>query len=296
MSEERAVAVVTGANSGLGRATAIHLARHGYSVFGTVRDVAKAAKLTDIATTEDLDVSLVELDVADDDSVRAGFAEIFEQANAIDALVNNAGIAPAGVTEETSPALFAETFNVNVCGAVRCVQAVLPAMRARRSGTIINISSIVGRVAVIAQSPYATSKFALEGLSEALAQEVALFGIRVAIIEPGITKSAIFAKSTQAEIYTGAYAAHYARMQAFYSTGLMNATDPFEVAAVVHHAMTTDRPMLRYVVSWGSEIVERRESMRDEEWVALGAHVDDAAYFDDFERRFGLRLSTTPIT
>ena len=108
-------------------------------------------------------------------------------------------------TEEATPELYLDVMNVNLCGAVRCLKAVLPGMRERRSGAIVNITSIAGRMAAIAQSPYVASKFAFEGLSEGLAQELAPFGIRVVIIEPGVTKSAIFAKSIDAPNTTGAY-------------------------------------------------------------------------------------------
>ena len=146
--------------------------------------------------------------------------EILDEAGRVDTLVNNAGIGGNGVAEEASPSLYLDVMNVNLCGAVRCLQAVLPAMRERRSGSIVNVTSIAGRVAAIAQSPYVASKFALEGLSEGLAQELAPFGIRVVIIEPGVTKSAIFAKSIDTPNATGAYDAPYRRMFQFYAAGL----------------------------------------------------------------------------
>src|SRR5262249_15901932 len=156
----------------------------------------------------------------------------------VDLLVNNAGIGGNAVAEECPSSLYLDVMNVNLCGAVRCIQAVLPSMRERRSGTIVNITSIAGRIAALAQSPYVTSKWALEGLSEGLAQEVAPFGIRVAIIEPGVTKSAIFAKNVDAPNQTGAYDAHYRRLFQFYAAGMANATDPFEVGRLIHHAAT----------------------------------------------------------
>ena len=181
--------------------------------------------------------------------------------------------------------------NVNLCGAVRCLQEVLPGMRERRRGAIVNITSIAGRIAALAQSPYVTSKWALEGLSEGLAQELAPFGIRVAIVEPGVTKSAIFAKNVDAPNQSGAYDAAYRRLFQFYMAGMAHATDPFEVAAVIHHAVTTDEPELRYAVSWGGrELVEGRARMSDQDWVALGAHEDDDEYYDDFAARFDLDL------
>lgn len=247
----RNVAVVTGANSGIGRATAIYLAQQGYRVFGTVRSLDKAAKVLALAEKLNIVLELVEMDVADNASVRQGFADIFRASPRIDVLVNNAGIGGNGVTEETTPEQYFESFNVNVVGVVRCTQQVLPQMRTNRSGTIVNISSIVGRIAAVAQSPYVTSKWALEGLTEGLAHEVAPFGIRVAIIEPDITKSSIFVKNIDAPNASGAYDSHYRRMLQFYAAGIPNATDPTEVGALIHHAITTDTPQLRYPCSWG---------------------------------------------
>jgi NAD(P)-dependent dehydrogenase (short-subunit alcohol dehydrogenase family) len=287
------ISVVTGANSGIGRATAIHLAQQGHTVYGTVRSIDKAAKLQAMSADAGVEVNLVELDVADDTSVRDGFARIHEATDGVvDVLVNNAGIGGNAVAEECQPSTYLDVMNVNLCGAVRCLQQVLPGMRARRSGAIVNITSVAGRVAAIAQSPYVASKWAFEGLSEGLAQELAPFGIRVAIIEPGVTKSAIFAKNVDAPHRTGAYDAHYRRLFQFYATGYGRATDPFEVARLIHHAVTTDSPQLRYPVSWGGlELIEGREAMTDEQWIALGSLDDDADYYAAFDSAFGLDIA-----
>ena len=168
------ISVVTGANSGIGRATAIHLAAQGHVVFGTVRSLDKAGKLLAMATAAGVDINLVELDVASDESVRDGFADILRATDGVvDVLVNNAGVGGNAVVEECPPSVHLEVMNVNLCGAVRCLQQVLPGMRQRGHGTIINVTSVVGRLAALAQSPYVASKWALEGLSEELAQEVA---------------------------------------------------------------------------------------------------------------------------
>ena len=287
------ISVVTGANSGLGRATAIHLAQQGHTVYGTVRSVDKAAKLQAMSADAGVEINLAELDVADDESVRAGFARILDETDGrVDVLVNNAGVGGNAVAEECPTSTYLDVMNVNLCGAVRCLQQILPGMRDRRSGTIVNITSIAGRVAAIAQSPYVASKWAFEGLSEGLAQELAPFGIRVAIIEPGVTKSAIFAKNIDAPNQSGAYDAQYRRMFQFYATGYEQATDPFEVARLIDHAITTDNPRLRYAVSWGGpEFVGARQSMSDEEWVALGAYTDDAEYYSAFKSVFGLDIA-----
>jgi NAD(P)-dependent dehydrogenase (short-subunit alcohol dehydrogenase family) len=288
------VAVVTGANSGIGRATALHLAQQGYRVFGTVRSIEKAGKLQSRATELGITVELIEMDVADDASVQRGFADIFRTTDRIDVLVNNAGIGGNGVVEESTPQMYHDAFNVNVVGAIRCTQQVLPNMRARKSGTIVNITSVVGKFAAVAQAPYVASKWAFEGVSEELAQEVAPFGIRVVIIEPGVTKSSIFAKNIDAPNQSGAYDAHYRRMFAFYAAGITNATPAEDVGALIHHAITTDTPQLRYACSWaGPEIVAGRAKQSDTEWVAMAASENDSDYFDAFKTAYGVDLSNS---
>ncbi|HEY3139573.1 MAG TPA: SDR family oxidoreductase [Acidimicrobiales bacterium] len=295
MTTNTSVAVVTGANSGIGRAIAIHLAAQGQTVYGTVRSVDKAAKLNAMAAQAGVEVNLVELDVADDASVRSGLGQVLDAAGRVDVLVNNAGVGGNGVVEETTISSFAEVMNVNFYGALRCLQAVLPGMRERGAGTIVNVTSVVGRFAALAQAPYVASKWALEGASEELAQELAAFGIRVAIIEPGITKSAIFAKNLDATSEGSPYESHLRRMFQFYAAGHPHATDPFEVAEVVHHAITTDTPVLRYPVSWGGpEVLGRRPHITDEQWIALGAIPDDNDYYRAFTTLFGLDI--TPPT
>lgn len=287
------VAVVTGANSGIGRATALAFARAGYRVFGTVRGLAKADKL--LAKARDIGVAdrlqLIEMDVADSASVTRGFGDIFAATDRVDVLVNNAGVGGNAVTEECPVETYTEVFNINHNGSVRCIQAVLPGMRARRGGAIVNVSSVVGKITAIAQSPYFVSKWAVEGMSEGLAQELAPFGIRVAIVEPGVTRSSIFGKNIDAPNQTGAYDAHYRRLFAFYAEGIAKATPAEEAAATILEATTTTTPKLRWTCSWGShELIAARKMMTDEEWVALGAHLDDETYYAEFEARFGLDI------
>jgi NAD(P)-dependent dehydrogenase (short-subunit alcohol dehydrogenase family) len=290
-ASDQPVTVVTGANSGIGRATSIHLANAGHRVIGTVRSRAKADKLNAMADDAGVTVELVELDIADDASVADGFAEILASAGRVDHLINNAGVGGNAVAEECPSEFYLSVMNVNLCGAVRCIQAVLPQMRERGSGTIVNITSVAGRIAALAQSPYVASKWAFEGFSEGLAQELAPFGVRVAIIEPGVTKSAIFAKNVDAPNSTGAYDAHYRRMFQFYMAGMANATDPFEVGAVIQRAIDTDEPHLRYPVSWGgAEMAELHDRIDDGDWIALGAIDEDEAYYERFHQVFGLDL------
>ncbi|MEM9465921.1 MAG: SDR family oxidoreductase [Actinomycetota bacterium] len=287
------VAIVTGANSGIGRATALHLAEHGYTVFGTVRSADRAGKLLDEAQARGVDVELAELDIADGGSVHDGFLDILERAGRIDHLINNAGVAGNGVVEETSPKRYLDVMNIDLCGATRCIQAVLPQMRERGSGTIVNITSVVGRLAAIAQAPYVAAKWALEGVSEQLAMEVAGMGIRVAIVEPGITRSSIFGKNVDMPNETGVYGPQYERMMQMYAAGAVHATDAAEVGAVIRHAIETDDPKLRYQVSWGGpEIVAGREAMTDEAWVDLGRIDTLEDYITAFGDAFGIDIST----
>lgn len=290
---EQPVAVVTGANSGIGRAAAVHLAREGMRVFGTVRSASKAEKLLTMAATAGVTVELAELDVADDQSVQAGFAQILAAAGRVDHLVNSAGVGGNAVAEECPSELYNSVFNVNVTGAVRCAQQVLPGMRERRSGTIVNITSVAGRIAALAQSPYVASKWALEGVSEGMAQELAPFDVRVAIVEPGVTKSAIFAKNVDVPNSTGAYDAHYRYMFQFYAAGYLSATDPFEVAKVIHHSIVTDEPELRYAVSWaGPEMAALHDRIDHADWLELGRIDELDAYMTRFEEIFGVDIHT----
>ena len=286
-------AVVTGANSGIGRATTLAFAQAGYHVFGTVRGLGKADKLLAKATSLSLAdrITLVEIDVADSASVSKGFTQIYAATDQVDVLVNNAGVGGNAVTEECPIDTYTEVFNINHNGSVRCIQAVLPQMRKRGSGAIVNVSSVVGRITAIAQSPYYVSKWAVEGMSEGLAHEVAPFGIRVAIVEPGITRSSIFSKNIDAPNQSGAYDAHYRRLFAFYAAGITNATPAEEAAATILEAATTSSPRLRWHCSWGAgELLAARAAMTDEEWVSFGSHLDDEAYYDEFVARFNLDI------
>jgi len=285
------VALITGANSGIGRSAAVDLAAKGWTVYGSMRSLDKGEKLAAMCEAAGVEVHPVVCDVADTDSVNRAVAEVIEQAGQIDVLINNAGIGGNGVCEETPIDEYMDVMNVNLYGVIRGVQAVLPHMRERGSGCIINVSSIAGVIAALAQSSYVVSKWALEGLTEGLAQELAPHGIRVVMIEPGIVKTAIMAKNPDTPNVSGAYDAPNRRMLNFYMTGLSNPGMPSEVAEVMYTAATTDDPKLRYTCGWGgNELVAGRANMTDEEWVALGAIEDDAEYAARFGELFGLDL------
>lgn len=283
------VAVVTGSNSGIGRSASVDLAARGWTVYGTMRSLDKGAKLTAMAEAAGVTVHPVVCDVTDTDSVNRAIAHIIDEAGQIDVLVNNAGVGGNATVEECSIDRFAEVMDVNLHGLVRCVQAVLPHMRTRGSGTIVNVTSVIGRFPANAQAPYVASKWAAEGMSQELAQEVAPFGIRVVIVEPGVIKTAIMAKNVDAPNASGAYDTHYARLLDFYAAGLADPGSPSVVAETIFESVTTAEPKLRWTCGWGAdELTSALDSVADEEGIALGAITDNVEYRRQFSELYGL--------
>src|SRR6266436_6338647 len=187
-------AIVTGTSTGIGLATAVALARAGHDVYATMRNPAAAPELAGIARKDKLPIKILPMDVDDDGSVNRAVAEVLSAAGRIDVLVNNAGVQGSGPIEEVPLAEFRRNMETNYFGVLRCIQAVLPGMRKQGDGHIINVSTVGGRITGLSQGPYCGSKFALEAVSEILAGEVKSFGIRVAIVEPGVTETPIFDK------------------------------------------------------------------------------------------------------
>ncbi len=238
------VALITGASSGIGQATASLLATNGFRVFGTSR--------TPQADPQQPYV-LLPLDVRSDASVRVAVQNIIEQAGRIDLLVNNAGYAQAGAIEETSLTEAQTQFDTNVFGVLRVINAVLPIMRRQRSGRIINLGSLLGHVAPPYLGVYASSKFALEGLSEALRGELRPFNIYVSLVEPGFVKTNLFGQRPAHPL-----ADYEARRQmglAFVRQGVEQGLDPSIVAQTVLHIATVARPRLRYLIGRESHLL-----------------------------------------
>jgi len=284
--------LITGSNSGIGRSTAILLAAQGYEVYAAMRDLDKATKLLDGAAAANTQVKPIVLDVNDDASVRDAVASIETDHGPLDILINNAGIALNAAVEDVDIEVGKGVFETNFWGIIRCTQAVLPAMREQGSGHIVNISSVAGRIAAIGQVVYSASKWAVEAMSENLAQEVAPFGVRVSIIEPGVTRTAILPKNMGHPEPT-AYAAPYRRMLQFYARGVMANTPAEEVAEVIHGALEDPAPKLRYPCAWGGdELCEGRSRLDDADWVRLGACKTDEEYYAAFETCFGLDIRT----
>ena len=282
------VTLVTGANSGLGRATALLLAQKGHKVYAGMRDLEKGSKLLDLA--KDYDLSTIEIDVTNNDSVVGCANQIEANGDALDVLVNNAGVALNSVTEDIDIDRAKEVMDVNVWGPVRCVKAFVPGMRERGTGHSFQVSSIAGLIGHIGQTVYVGSKFALEGMSEALAQELISFGIRVHIVEPGVTRTAILPKNEGNPVPT-AYQDHYDRMFQFYTAGIQASVQAETFAETIYEALSSSEYQLRYTCGWGGkEIGERHQAMSDEEFVELGSLVSSAeeyghAFFDLFDLR-----------
>ncbi len=279
--------LVTGCSSGIGLATALELARGGHKVFATMRDPVRAPRLAEIAATERLPIQILTLDVDSDESVRACFASIAEP---IDALVNNAGIEVHGSVEEMPIASVIGVMNTNYFGAVRCIQAVLPQMRQRRSGCIVNISSVAGRLSMAPLGAYSASKFALEAISEALAGEVKPFNVRVALVEPGIqdTRMARGIASGPKSIYP-----HGARVAGFFSAALSNPVPPETTATIVRQIIESGTWQLRHTSGPdAAPFVGWRASLTDEQWVDWSSMEDDA-WYDAVKRDFGMDARKT---
>jgi NAD(P)-dependent dehydrogenase (short-subunit alcohol dehydrogenase family) len=284
--------LITGANSGIGRAAALRFAAAGDRVYAGMRSLAKADKLLSLAKEQGCEVHPVELDVNDAASVARGVRRAQDDAGRLDVLVNNAGIGWNATVEDVDVEAAKTVFETNYWGAIRCIQAVLPGMRAGGGGHIVNISSVAGRIAALGQVVYASSKWALECLSENLAQEVAPFGIRVSVIEPGVARTAILPKNVGHPEPT-AYAPAYRRMLQFYRKGIEVAVPAEAVADAILAAVRDPEAPFRTTCAWGGpELTGRRGHVADADWIALGALADDAAYYARFQELFGLDLRT----
>ncbi len=250
--------------------------------------MATAADLMAAIETDKLKISPLTLDVDDDASVRRGVQEVIARSGHIDVLVNNAGIGGGGPIEDV-PIEFAKAmFETNYFGAVRMIQAVLPGMRQRRSGAIVNVSSIAGRVAIAGHGHYSAVKHALEAASEALAQEALAFGIRVAVVEPGVVVTPIFGKARRFADPASPYRVHVHRLLLFYQMQMKTPSQPSDVATVIYEAVTTSEPKLRWLVGEDARrLTEGRQRLTDEEYVATGRQMSDEEYLDLMRRRYG---------
>ncbi len=253
-ADSRPVALVTGASSGIGRATALLLSRSGYRVFATVRSDAGEASLR--AAAGDLPIVVLRLDLADEEGASATVREVLARAGRIDVLVNNAGYAKLGAVEDLPRADLRHQFEVNVFGAMQLCREVIPTMRAQHSGRIVNVSSLAGKVSVPLMGAYCASKFALEALSDALRAEAKPAGIRVSLVEPGpvatnfnrLARNESHVILQSPSVFRGVYERMRRESQERW------AARPEKVARTILHAAGSAHPRSRYRVRFAESL------------------------------------------
>jgi NAD(P)-dependent dehydrogenase (short-subunit alcohol dehydrogenase family) len=281
-----ATVLITGTSSGIGLATALAFGRAGHKVYATMRRPGRAPDLAQIAAREKLPIIISAMDVDSDVSVRDGIGRILKEDGPLDVLINNAGIERSGSVEELPLSEFRAVMETNYFGAIRCIQAVLPTMRRRRSGCIINMSSVAGRIANSPLTAYTASKFALESLSESLAQEMKPFNVRVAIVEPSITDTPMSRRIETSQ--TRSPYPQQRRFAAMFAASLKNPVSPSVVAEKVLEIVDSGTWQLRHPAGPGAApFLEWRNALSDEEWVNWGA-LDDDAWYNRVQADFGL--------
>ena len=246
------VALVTGASSGIGEATARQLAAAGLTVYAAARRTERLQKLTAAS------IHALAMDVTDDASMQAGVKAILTDQGRIDVLVNNAGYGSYGALEDVPMAEARAQMEVNVFGAARLTQLVLPTMRAQRSGTIVNVTSMGGKITTPLGAWYHATKFALEAISDCLRMEVAPFGINVVVIEPGGIRtewSGIAADKVRAVSSSGPYAPQGNAVASSLTseTTRRRSSPPELIGKTITKAVTARRPKTRYAVGYGAK-------------------------------------------
>ncbi|PSH58942.1 oxidoreductase [Phyllobacterium sophorae] len=244
-------ALVTGASSGIGRASAEALARAGFTVFGTSRKPSSESSGQ---------ISMLACDVTDEDSVASLVSTVLSSTGRIDVLVNNAGLGMFGGAEESSIAQVQSLFDVNLFGVMRMTNAVLPSMRRRGEGRIVNLSSALGFVPAPYSAHYAASKYALEGYSESLDHEIRGFNVRVSLIEPGTVQGSFDHSSPEPDAKMAEYDAGRAWVHDFYEKSKLTADTPEDVASAVVLAAAAKRHRQRYTVgkvAWQVSLLRR---------------------------------------
>jgi NAD(P)-dependent dehydrogenase (short-subunit alcohol dehydrogenase family) len=275
-----ATVLITGTSSGIGLATALELGRAGHKVYATMRNPARAPQLGE-------QVSVLTMDVDSDQSVADCFAGIYRQGVQIDVLVNNAGIERHGSIEELPMEDFRATMETNYFGALRCIRQVAPRMRERRSGCIVNVSSVAGKISASPLTAYSASKYALEALSEGLAGEMKPFGVRVAIVQPGIIETPMphaIAIAPASKYHQGT------QFGALFRASLQQPVPPSIVGTAIRNIIESGTWKLRHPVGPDAEpFLAWRAGMTDEQWVDFNA-LDAEGFRQRVKKDFGMDL------
>jgi NAD(P)-dependent dehydrogenase (short-subunit alcohol dehydrogenase family) len=268
--------LITGTSKGIGLETALAFARAGHQVHATMRNPSQSPLLAETAAREKLPIIISIMDVDSDQSVSDAIVAI-QKSGPIDVLVNNAGVEGVGPVEEFPLAKFRAIMETNYFGALRCIQAVVPQMRQRRSGCIINISSVAGRICNPPLTSYCASKWALEALSEGLAGELKTFNVRVAIVEPGIIDTAMAQRI--GDPAPGSPYGQTARFSVLFSKSLENPVPPSLVAEKILEVAQSESWQLRHPVGPDAlGFLQWRTTMSDEDWIEMNAG-DDTTFF-----------------
>ena len=262
------VALVTGSSSGIGFETALALARENYFTYASMRNTSKAGKIQEIAKKENMNLTVIDLDMDKEDSIKSAVKKIQEQKGRIDVLVNNAGYGLFGCLEDITIEELKAQFQTNFFGIVSLIQEIAPIMRKQGSGIIVNVSSVAGRIGFPGTPAYISSKFALEGLSECMRYELSPFGIKTIIIEPGVIQTNFFSSMKVAH---GKPGSPYKEITEKVMNGVKMmaemGTPPAEVAKTIMKAIKTAEPLPRYVVgSDASMFLEAKKMKTDIEF------------------------------
>jgi len=277
--------LITGTSKGIGLETALGFGRAGYKVFATMRNPQQADYFRQKISDESLAVTISTMDVDSDESVKNCINTILDEIGTLDVLVNNAGIEHHGSVEELPMSDFRAIMETNYFGVLRCIKAILPQMRKNQNGCIINVASVAGHISSSPLGGYAASKFALEAVSEALAQEVKPFNIRVAIVEPGIINTQM---AQNISVDGNSIYPHSKRFAGLFAASLETPTHPSLVANKIFEIADGTTWHLRHPVGPdAAPFLEWRASMTDEEWVDWNA-ADDADWYEAVQNTFGL--------
>ncbi|MFB5673462.1 SDR family oxidoreductase [Paenibacillus terreus] len=264
------VVLITGTSSGFGLLTAVTMARKGYRVAAAMRDTGKKGDLMSMARQMGVSdrIHVLPLDVTDSESIEQAVTEIITSYGRIDVLVNNAGFALGGYVEELPMEDWRHQMETNFFGLVAVTREVLPHMRVRGSGLVINVGSVSGLAGFPGYGPYAASKFAVEGFSESLRHEMAPFGVRIVLVEPGAFRTPIWNKGLE-RIRTADTSPYHDRLQAvlrYSRKAAETAPDPQQVADLVGRIVFMRSPRLRYAVGRGSGLLIWAKTLLPWKW------------------------------